>query len=73
MREPIKIIKGIAGSCLKAMYSIPKNHINVEELARHKRNLTMIPQDASFSNQAPVQFEAFEEKNGIPLYTVTFD
>ena len=65
VREPIKIIKGIAGSCLKAMYSIPKNHINVEELARHKRNLTMIPQDASFSNQAPVQFEAFEEKNGI--------
>jgi len=63
--ESTSIIKNIEGSILDSMYSIPEHKLSREELARHKRTLTMIPIDSSFSNQAPVQFEAFESKNGI--------
>lgn len=55
----------IKGSVLDSMYSIPETRLSNEELAKHKRTLTMIPTDSSFSNQAPIQFEAFESKNKI--------
>lgn len=57
--------KIISQSRLNSMYCIPERVLNKEELARHKRALTMIPTDTSFSNQAPVQFDAFESKDGI--------
>tara|TARA_B110000008_G_scaffold87904_1_gene89944 strand:+ start:7717 stop:9174 length:1458 start_codon:yes stop_codon:yes gene_type:complete len=57
--------KSIPNSTLDSMYNVPEKYFNKEELARHKRTLTMIPIDTSFSNQSPVQFDAFESKNGI--------
>jgi len=59
------IIKSIPGSVLSAVYTVPESNFSVEELARHKRNLTMIPVDSSFSNQAPIQFNAYESKQGL--------
>ena len=57
--------KCIPSSRLDSMYSIPEKHLSKDEIARHKRNLTMIPIDNSFSNQTPVQFNAYESENGI--------
>lgn len=57
--------KFIEGSVLDSMYHIPEKALSVDELARHKRTLTMIPADTSFSNQGPIQFDAYESSNGI--------
>lgn len=62
--EAHKQVKSIPNSRLGSMYSIPETQLSADELARHKRTLTMIPIDTSFSNQGPVQFDAYESQDG---------
>ena len=59
------IVKSIPGSTISSVYTVPESHLTIDELARHKRNLTMTPIDSSFSNQAPLQFNAYESINGM--------
>lgn len=59
------VVTHIPDSTIDSMYHIHEKHLSKELLARHKRTLTMIPIDMSFSNQAPVQFQAFQSHDGI--------
>lgn len=58
------IVKSIPGSVVSSVYTVPEARLSLDELARHKRNLTMTPIDSSFSNQTPIQFNAYESANG---------
>jgi len=58
-------------SVLGSTYSIPESNLSSEELARHKRNLTMFPLETSFSNQPVVPFNAYESIDGY-LYVPRF-
>lgn len=64
-RSEKKSSKFILGSRLDSMYHVPVSALSREELARHKRTLTMMPTDMSFSNQMPLQFEAFHVASGM--------
>lgn len=55
----------IPNSTIDSMYHIEERYLSKESVARHKRTLTMIPIDMSFSNQPPVQFSTYESKDGI--------
>ena len=59
------IITQIPESRMDSMYHIEEKYLSNAVLARHKRSLTMIPIEISFSNQPPSQFEAFISQNGI--------
>lgn len=60
-----RVTRTVVGSKMDAQYRIPETSLSNEELCRHKRDLTMIPVDNSFSNQPAPSFEAFECKDGI--------
>jgi superfamily II DNA or RNA helicase len=53
------------GTILDSMYRVSESQFSRDELARHKRTLTMIPVETAFSSQSDTKFEAFESKNGI--------
>lgn len=60
-----KRISNVKNTFMDSMYNIPEKSISYEQLLRHKRNLTMIPVDTSFSSQGPTPFNAYELKNGV--------
>ena len=64
-------VKPMECSQIGSMYCIPEINLSNEELSRHKRNLTMIPKETSFTNQQPLPFNAYESINGM-LYVPRF-
>lgn len=59
--SPVKAHKTIPNSQMGAAYSIQWNRLSNNELQRHKKELTMIPQDGAYSGQATPPFNAFWE------------
>ena len=54
----------IRGSIMGAMYSVPV--ANVRDVAKHKKELTMVPLQTSYSGSAGQgSFDAFEERDGM--------
>lgn len=59
--EPAKTSQTIPNSRMGAAYSIQWKRLSNNELQRHKKELTMIPQDGAYSGQATPPFNAFWE------------
>lgn len=63
--EVISPPRCIPESYVDSMYHVHEKYLNDDEISRHKRSLTMVPIDLSFSNQAPTQFNAYACNGGI--------